>query len=117
LLVEDDEDVRTVLSMLLSKEMFDVTEAENGQVALERVYEEVPEIILCDLMMPIMDGKEFLLRLRANQHTRNIPVIVLTAADTEANEINLLELGASDFVSKAASSNVMLSRIRRVLSS
>lgn len=115
LLVEDDHDVRSVMSMLLKREMYDVREAENGMDALELVYNEVPEIILCDLMMPVMDGKEFLSRLKGNEATSNIPVIMLTAADTEQNEVNLLDMGAVDFVSKASSSSVMLTRIRRAL--
>lgn len=115
LLVEDNDDVRSVLAMLLEREMFDVIQAANGLEALSKVYAEVPAVILCDLMMPVMDGREFLLKLKNNKQTREIPVIILTAAASEEHEINLLELGARDFVSKASSSNIMLTRIRKVL--
>ena len=64
-----------------------------------------------------MDGREFLLKMQSNNDTSKIPVIILTAADTETNETGLLDLGAADFVSKTSSSSVMLSRVRRVLSS
>lgn len=114
-LVEDNDDVRGVLVQVLEREMFTVYEAENGQEALELVYEHNPNIVLCDLMMPIMDGKEFLKRMKANQQTKSIPVIILTAADTETNEIDLLDLGANDFVGKTQSSKVMLSRIRKAM--
>lgn len=115
LLVEDNDDVRSVLAMLLEREMFDVVQAANGLEALSKVYAEVPAVILCDLMMPVMDGREFLLKLKNNKQTREIPVIILTAAASEEHEINLLELGARDFVSKASSTNIMLTRIRKVL--
>lgn len=115
LLVEDDPDVRVMLSELLEREMLEVFQAENGQAGLKLVFEHQPDIVLCDLMMPVLDGREFLLKMRANQHTRDIPVVVLTAVDTEENEIDLLELGAHDFVSKGTSSKVMLTRLRRIL--
>lgn len=119
LLIEDDADVRVVLAMVLQREMFEVTEAENGHDALEKLYQGavVPDIILCDLMMPKMDGREFMSRMRADEQAKKIPVIILTAADSEENEMNLLDLGARDFVSKASSSNVMLARVRKALGS
>ncbi|MCB0310938.1 MAG: response regulator, partial [Bdellovibrionales bacterium] len=86
-----------------------------GREGLELVYQHAPRIVLCDLMMPEMDGKEFLIKLRSNPKTRDLPVIMLTAVDSESNEIDLLDLGANDFVSKASSSAVMLSRLRKVL--
>ena len=116
-LIEDDEDVRRILSMLLKNEMFETYEAKDGREGLEQVYQHNPDIILCDLMMPGMDGREFLLKMKTHEQTRKIPVIILTAADTEENETGLLDLGAKDFLSKASSSKVMLSRIRRVLGS
>ncbi len=115
LLVEDDDGVRAVLSMLLQRDMYDVVEAHNGQEALECVYKESPSIILCDLMMPVMDGRDFLIKLKRNKQTAHIPVIMLTAADDESNEIDLLELGANDFISKASSAAIMLTRIRKTL--
>lgn len=117
LLVEDNEELSSVLSMLLSREMFEVIVAPNGQAALEKLHEgELPDLVLCDLMMPVMDGKEFLTRFRSLKETDHIPILVLTAADSEQNEISLLELGATDFISKTASSSVMVARIRRALS-
>jgi type IV pilus assembly protein PilB len=114
LLVEDDENLRQILSMLLKKEMYDVDEATNGQEALEKIYSNPPELILCDLMMPVMGGRELLAKIKKNSATSKIPVVILTAADDEDNEIDLLELGAEDFVSKGSSSNIMLSRLRKI---
>lgn len=116
LIVEDDSSLRQVLSMLLEKEMFEVVQAENGQDALEKLYQQPPQIVLCDLMMPVMDGREFLKRLKNNKQTSSIPIVMLTAADDENNEIDLIDLGADDFISKASSSSLMLSRIRKITS-
>ncbi len=115
LIIEDDADVRSILSMLLQKEMYEVVEAANGQEGLEKVYECKPSLIVCDLMMPVMDGREFLKKIQATKQTRDIPVLMLTAVDHENNEIDLIDLGATDFVSKSASSSVLLTRMRRAL--
>ena len=115
LLVEDDENTRAVLSMVLQTEMFEVTQAGNGAEALDSIYCEVPDLILCDLMMPKMDGAQMLERLRRDARTRNIPVIMLTAADSEENELNTLARGADDFISKTSDSKVLLARVFRLL--
>lgn len=81
LLVEDDAVTREMLRRMLEKEGWRVTEAENGRVGLERVIEARPELILLDLMMPEMDGFEFISELRQDPDWRNIPIVVITAMD------------------------------------
>lgn len=115
LLVEDDFDAREILSLLLESEMYDVIQAENGREALEIVYNQAPDVVLCDLMMPVMDGREFLKKMKSHNDTKTIPVVLLTAVDTEGNELELLELGAEDFIGKNVSSAIMLTRVRKVL--
>ncbi len=115
LLVEDDENTSMVLKMLLQREMFDVDLAQNGLEGLEKTYQNPPNIIVCDLMMPHMDGVEMVQKLRRDGRINSIPVLMLTAADTEENEIHVLDCGADDFVSKTADSKVMLARIHRLL--
>jgi type IV pilus assembly protein PilB len=115
LLVEDDENTRLVLSLLLKREMFEVVEASDGFEALDRVYEAPPELIVCDLMMPRMGGLEFVQLLRKDKRASSIPVLMLTAADAEQNELTSLTSGADDFVSKTADSRVMLARVHRLL--
>lgn len=115
LIVEDDPDMRALFTLVLRREMYDVIEAENGLVGLHKVYEESPDLILCDLMMPVMDGREFLSRMQSTPETKSIPIVVLTAANTEANEISLLELGAREFLGKTSSPSVIATRLRRVL--
>jgi len=114
-LVEDNNDIRSLLSILLRQEMFEVIEAENGLIGLERVYQHNPIVVLCDLMMPIMDGRQFIVKMKSNQETKNIPIIILTSADEEKNEVDLITLGATDFISKSSSSEVMLSRLRKAI--
>lgn len=115
LLIEDDSDIRSILSLLLQKEMYEVIEAENGIDGLQEVYQRRPALVVADLMMPKMDGREFLIKMKNNVKTKDIPVLILTAANSEENEIELLDLGANDFVRKGASSNVFISRVRRAL--
>jgi signal transduction histidine kinase/CheY-like chemotaxis protein len=81
LLVEDDETTRTMTQRALQRDGWSVTQAENGRIALARVAEQRPDAILLDLMMPEMDGFEFLVELRRQMAWRDIPVVVLTAMD------------------------------------
>ena len=115
LLIDDDEDTREVLAMVLAREFYDVVQAANGLEALERVFESPPDAIVCDLMMPKMNGAEFLQRLQRDNRTRSIPVLMLTAAGTPENEISLISSGASDFVAKGSDMKIMLARLGRLL--
>ena len=116
LLVEDDPNMRAILSMVFEREMYEVTEAENGHVGLSKVHERVPDLVVCDVMMPQLDGRSFVRKLRADPRTANLPVLMLTAASSEENEVSLLASGADDFVSKTADTKVMLARVERLLS-
>lgn len=115
LLVEDDDDVRSVLAMLLKTQLYDVAEAADGLDALEKVYESPPDLIVCDLMMPKLDGMGFIKRLRNDSRIGSIPVLVLTAASTDDNHLNSLEFGADDFISKTADSRILLAHVEKLL--
>jgi type II secretory ATPase GspE/PulE/Tfp pilus assembly ATPase PilB-like protein/ActR/RegA family two-component response regulator len=115
LLVEDDDTSRTVLSMLFEDEFYEVIQASNGHEGLEKVYAHHPEIIVSDLMMPRMSGLEMLQKLKGDTRLSSIPVLMLTAAAHEENEIDLIKHGADDFVSKSADSKVLLARVERIL--
>ncbi len=86
LLVEDDDTTRGMMRSMLERDGWCVTEAANGEEGLERAHESEPNVILLDLMMPRMDGFEFLARLRRRDSTRNIPVVVITAKELTAEE-------------------------------
>lgn len=112
LLVEDEESYRDPLSYLLEREGFDVVEAATGPEALDRFAAGGADIVLLDLMLPGLSGTEVCRRLRA---TSDVPVIMLTAKDTEIDKVVGLELGADDYVTKPYSSRELLARIRAVL--
>ncbi len=115
LLVDDDENIHFVYRTLLENEMFEVTEAMDGQEALKKIYEDTPEIVLCDLMMPRMNGLELVEKLRSDARTSEIPILMLSAAATDENELKLIKSGADDFVSKTARPEIILARINRLL--
>lgn len=115
LLIEDEDDTRNVLGMLFEQEQYQVKMAASAREGLDAVYAEVPDIIILDHMMPKTSGAELLARLRAEAATRHVPVLMLTAADSEENELRLLGTGADDFVSKSADPKVLLARMQRLL--
>jgi CheY-like chemotaxis protein len=90
LLVEDDADTREVMARTLDNAGWEVSEAGNGREALDQLAREKPRLILLDLMMPVMDGFEFLLEMRANADWQDIPVIVLTAKDLTDEDRRIL---------------------------
>jgi PAS domain S-box-containing protein len=102
LVVEDDEATRTLLRRALEKEGRSVQEAENGRVALDRVADQRPSLILLDLMMPDMDGFEFLEALRQDGDRRSIPVIVITAKTLTEEDLQRLNGGVQNVVQKHA---------------
>jgi CheY-like chemotaxis protein len=81
LVVEDDADVRSMIVRSLEKDTWDVIKAADGSEGLEQLSRKTPTLILLDLMMPVMDGFEFLIEMRSNKDWRNLPVIVLTSKD------------------------------------
>ncbi len=110
LVVEDDADMREVLRRRLEKEGWAVSEAANGREALERVAESRPELILLDLMMPEMDGFQFLEEVRKQEEWRSIPVVVVTAKDLTPEDRLLLSGSVTQILQKGAYSQAELLR-------
>ena len=102
LVVDDDPDVRAMLGRMLEKTGWDVDEAENGRLALDHLAERRPALILLDLMMPVMDGFDFLVELHAIPDRRDIPVIVLTAKDLTDEDRRVLSGRVEQIVDKEA---------------
>jgi len=100
LIVEDDEAVRSLVRSALEDDGWEITEAENGQLGLECLARRLPDLILLDLMMPVMDGFEFLERLQTHETARQVPVVVLTARDLTPQEKRLLEAHAQKVIRK-----------------
>lgn len=102
LIVEDEETTRQMIARTLRQEDWEVIEAENGRVGLERLTEISPDLILLDLMMPEMDGFEFLAELRKDSSLRNIPVVVVTAADLTEEDHRRLNGGVERVLQKTS---------------
>ncbi|MFQ5974020.1 MAG: response regulator, partial [Alphaproteobacteria bacterium] len=101
LIVEDDEDTREAFGRMLASEGWQVTEAENGRIALDRIAESQPRLILLDLIMPEMDGFEFLTELRRNPAMGDVPVVVVTAADLTEEDRRRLTGGVKHVLMKS----------------
>src|SRR5699024_2144931 len=112
LIVEDEASLADPLAFLLRKEGFDVTIAGDGPTALEAFDAEGADIVLLDLMLPGMSGTDVCKRLRV---TSSVPVIMVTARDSEIDKVVGLELGADDYVTKPYSARELIARIRAVL--
>ena len=113
LLVEDDEGVREMMRRDLTKEGWSVTEAANGKEALARVEENAPALILLDLMMPVMDGFEFVMELRKVPAWRAIPIIVVTAKDLSEEDRRRLRDNVEQIIEKGGlSSEDLLQQVR-----
>jgi ligand-binding sensor domain-containing protein/signal transduction histidine kinase/DNA-binding response OmpR family regulator len=116
LVVEDNYDLRTHIALSLSNE-YRVIEAENGKAAYELAKDFNPELIISDIMMPLMDGLELCSRLKNNLHTSHIIVVLLTARTSVENWIEGLETGADDYISKPFDLNLLRVRIKQLIES
>jgi signal transduction histidine kinase/CheY-like chemotaxis protein len=115
LIVDDDEPTRSLFRRTLEEE-WDVSEAENGAVALERIAERIPDLILLDLMMPVMDGFDFTLELRRLDYGRAIPVIVITSKDLTEEDRLMLTGGVKHILEAGAfNQDELLQQIREIV--
>jgi CheY-like chemotaxis protein len=112
LLVEDAPFLRYAFGRLLRMHGFDVREATDGSEALECVSNFRPQLVLTDLMMPVMDGVELIRRLHENPDTSDLPVVAITADSTELAERQAREAGAVDVITKPIDLPALLGRLR-----
>ena len=115
LAVDDDVDILDLLEMSLHSDGFNVVTANNGVSGIALARTHIPDLILLDLMMPKMDGFEVITKLRADSHTRAIPVIILTARAQITEKIQGLDAGADDYITKPFDLNELTARIKAVL--
>lgn len=114
LVVDDNDDVRTYVASILSAD-YNVSTASNGKEGVEKAVREVPDIIICDVMMPVMDGIEMCSRLKAETVTSHIPVILLTARAVDSQRVEGYDCGADAYITKPFSGKVLTSRIKNLL--
>lgn len=115
LLVEDEASQRAVLSYNLKAEGFEVLEAADGEEALLRAQEALPDLVLLDWMLPLVSGLEVCRRLKSGKQTREIPVIMLSARSEELDRVRGLETGADDYMVKPYSVAELIARVRKEL--
>ncbi|HLB72284.1 MAG TPA: response regulator [Candidatus Methanoperedens sp.] len=115
LIVDDEMDTLLPLKRSLEVDDYGVVEAHNGDEAIEKAKSELPDLILLDVMLPGMDGYEVCDRLRKDQLTEKIPIIMLTAKDEMGDKVEGLETGADDYVTKPFNLGELKARIKSVL--
>jgi len=114
LVVDDERDIVDLIRYNLHKEGYEVVAAYNGKEALERMSIK-PDLVILDLMMPVLDGFETCRRLKNNPATARIPIVFLTASSSEVDEVLGLEMGAEDYIQKPISPRKLVARVKAVL--
>ena len=115
LVVEDDPDIKELISFNLSNQGHQVFEANNGELGIEKAREKLPDLILLDLMLPGIHGLDVCRIIKADQETKDIPIIMVTAMGQEEDIVKGLETGADDYITKPFSIKVLLARVSAVL--
>ena len=115
LLVEDEVEIREMLCFALEREGYDITQAGDAESALDYLDNGLPDIILLDWMLPGMNGPELVSRLRRDELTRDIPIIMLTARGAESDKLKGFDTGVDDFITKPFSPKELNARIRALL--
>ena len=115
LVVEDDVDIREMLAFSLEKAGYAVVQTEDAELALEKLGTLLPDIMLVDWMLPGMNGPDFVRRIRRDELTKNIPVIMLTARSEETDVLKGFETGVDDFLTKPFSPKELLARMKSLL--
>lgn len=111
LVVEDESKMREFICLYLRKEGYQVIEAHNGEVALEKFRENKIDLIILDVMMPKLNGFEVCKRIREKS---KVPIIILTAIEKEMDQVKGYELGADDYVTKPFKAKILLAKIKRL---
>lgn len=115
LVVDDEKNIRELVTFNLTKEGYKISEAEDGEQALEMLEIEQPNLVILDLMLPKIDGLEVCRKVKSNSKTMGIPIIMLTARADEIDKIIGLEMGADDYITKPFSTRELLARVKAVL--
>ncbi|MCA9295437.1 MAG: response regulator transcription factor [Phycisphaerales bacterium] len=115
LIVEDEADIGELIKFHLENEGHTASVIESGRDALERIRHEKPALVILDIMLPDLDGLEVCRRLKWDESTRGIPLLIVSAKGEESDIVTGLELGADDYVTKPFSPKVLIARMRNIL--
>lgn len=115
LVIDDEEDILELVRYNLAREGYTVRLATSGEQALRMIRQELPDLVLLDLMLPNIDGLEVCKRIKGDPETADVPVMMLTAKGAETDIVAGLELGAADYITKPFSPRILLARVRAVL--
>lgn len=112
LIADDEAGIREILKIYFEKEGFEVLEAENGEQAITKVLADKPDMLLLDIMMPVMDGIEVCKQVRKMS---SLPIIMVTAKEEDDDRITGLEIGADDYITKPFNTREVVARVKAVL--
>jgi len=116
MIVDDEESIRELVNAVLSLEGFEVIAAEDGQVCLEKLKEIKPDLILMDMMMPGMSGRETIEKIRENPKTKNLKIIFLTVARfSETGKDTLEKMNILDYITKPFDNNDLVKRVKKLV--
>jgi DNA-binding response OmpR family regulator len=115
LVADDDPDILLLISLTLERDGYEIVVARNGLEAYERALECKPHLILLDLMMPGLDGREVTRRLRAEKSTKDVPIMIVTAFAEESQALDALAAGADAYMKKPFSPRDLLARTASLL--
>src|SRR5437879_409318 len=115
LIIEDERALTEVLTYNLQREGYQIVVAYDGQEGLRKAQMLLPDLILLDLMLPLLDGLSVCRELRAGERTRDIPILMLTAKAEETDQVDGFSMGADDYVTKPFSVKVLLQRLKVLL--
>jgi len=113
LVIDDEPPIRKLLRVGLSAHGYQIVEASNGKMALDRLSEQVPDLVILDLGLPDMEGHELLRTMRARNDS--VPIVVLSSRDDETGKVQALDSGADDYVTKPFGMDELLARMRAAL--
>lgn len=115
LIIDDEEDILELVRYNLAREGYNIRMATSGEQALRMIRQELPDLVLLDLMLPNIDGLEVCKRMKSDPDTAGVPVVMLTAKGAEADIVAGLELGATDYITKPFSPRILTARVKAVL--
>jgi DNA-binding response OmpR family regulator len=115
LVVDDEEQIRTVLRLILTRAGYEVREAEDGEIGLRRIQNDPPDLILLDVLMPGMDGFTVCRQVRAGSHTAHIPIFMLSAKTDPRSREEGIRAGASSYLTKPINFEQLLQNVAEAL--